>query len=108
MLKLDHHQRTNCSFHTSDGQKRMETGTLVDDGQELIVRGSYSYLGPDNRRYVVEYVADRNGFRPILKIISDADAADNPDEDPDSPPISTAGIVPDRGIRPHVIKALVG
>lgn len=32
-------------------------------GNERIVRGSYSHIGPDGKKYTVQYVADRNGYR---------------------------------------------
>lgn len=87
------------SFHTSDGQKREETGILLNGGQELLVRGSYSYTGPDNKVYMVEYVADRNGFHPKVTIIEGEE---------EFPAITLAGFDPDSNIRTHALKSLLG
>ncbi|CAH0558125.1 unnamed protein product [Brassicogethes aeneus] len=54
-------------FESSDGIKRQEEGTLVHEGSDhaaVIVRGSYSYVGPDGVEYTVRYTADENGFHP--------------------------------------------
>lgn len=74
----------------------------MNGGKELVVFGSYSYTGPDNRVYLVEYVADRNGYKPHLTI------KDNVEDDQPPPQISTAGIAPETGIRPHALKSLLG
>lgn len=86
----------------------------MNGGQELLVVGSYSYTGPDNKVYLVEYVADRNGFQPTVSIV----APNNVEEDqqtknkkqPRPPPqMSTAfGFDPDSAVRPHVLKSLLG
>lgn len=78
---------------------------LVNGGQELVVRGSYSYTGPDNKVYSVEYVADRNGYHPKL-VISTIDADTQKIGAP--PGITTAGFDPDSQIRPHALKSLLG
>lgn len=55
------------SFETSDGISRQEEGHLIDQGTDnegISVRGSYSYIGDDNKIYTVNYIADRNGFQP--------------------------------------------
>ncbi|KFB43839.1 hypothetical protein ZHAS_00011687 [Anopheles sinensis] len=54
------------AFETSDGHQRQEQGELkkVGDEEALVVRGSYSFTGPDGQVYTVNYVADENGFQP--------------------------------------------
>lgn len=55
-------------FATSDGVERDETGELVNagtDNEDFIVKGSYSYTGPDNIVYKVFYVASKDGFVPV-------------------------------------------
>lgn len=79
---------------------------LVNGGQELVVYGSYSYTGPDNKSYHVEYVADRNGFRPHLTVVDDVDQ--DAEEEEEDPPISTAGFNPESEIRRNVLKSLLG
>ncbi|EFA03332.2 flexible cuticle protein 12 [Tribolium castaneum] len=52
---------------TSDGFRHDQTGEIVNPGAEdesLVVRGSYSYVGPDGVVYTVEYIADENGYQP--------------------------------------------
>uniref|UniRef100_A0A182Q833 Uncharacterized protein n=1 Tax=Anopheles farauti TaxID=69004 RepID=A0A182Q833_9DIPT len=54
-------------FATSDGTSRTEEAELRNPGTEneaIVVRGSYSYTGPDGTVYVINYVADENGFQP--------------------------------------------
>ncbi|EDS43453.1 larval cuticle protein 8.7 [Culex quinquefasciatus] len=54
-------------FETSDGTARQEQAELRNtgtDAEAIVVRGSYSYVGPDGTQYVINYVADENGFQP--------------------------------------------
>ncbi|XP_055610537.1 flexible cuticle protein 12-like [Uranotaenia lowii] len=54
-------------FETSDGTSRSEQAELRNAGTDaasIVVRGSYSYIGPDGTQYVINYVADENGFQP--------------------------------------------
>uniref|UniRef100_A0A182VC91 Uncharacterized protein n=1 Tax=Anopheles merus TaxID=30066 RepID=A0A182VC91_ANOME len=54
-------------FATSDGTSRTEEAELRNpgtDNEAIAVRGSYSYTGPDGTVYVINYVADENGFQP--------------------------------------------
>ena len=36
------------------------------DDEAISVQGSYSYIGPDGKPVKVEYIADENGYQPIL------------------------------------------
>ena len=38
--------------------------SLGDDPPFVVMRGSYSYTGPDGREYVVDWFADETGFHP--------------------------------------------
>ncbi|XP_055846589.1 flexible cuticle protein 12-like [Episyrphus balteatus] len=55
------------ALETSDGKTFSEDGSLENVGKEdesLVVRGQYSYVGPDGVTYTVNYIADKNGFQP--------------------------------------------
>jgi hypothetical protein len=55
------------SYEQSDGQSRQESAVvnnLGSDAEEIVVRGSFSFLGDDGQTYTVTYVADKNGFQP--------------------------------------------
>lgn len=55
------------SYELSDGQKKEESGTIINPGQEnegIAIKGSYSYVAPDGQTYSVNYVADEKGFQP--------------------------------------------
>lgn len=50
-----------CRFLTDNGIHTQESS--VQNGRERVVRGSYSYIGPDGKTYKVHYIADRHGYR---------------------------------------------
>jgi hypothetical protein len=55
------------SFETSDGTSRDESAVvnnLGSENEEIVVRGSFTFLGDDGQTYTVTYVADKNGFQP--------------------------------------------
>jgi len=60
------------SVETSNGISQQETGQLVqavnpETGKPQAViasRGSYQWTAPDNVQYLVQWVADQNGFQP--------------------------------------------
>ncbi|KAG5880318.1 hypothetical protein JTB14_018523 [Gonioctena quinquepunctata] len=54
------------NVETSDGQKKEESGQLVNAGtkeEHVAVQGKYSYPGLDGVLYEVVYIADKDGFR---------------------------------------------
>ncbi|XP_046734182.1 flexible cuticle protein 12-like [Diprion similis] len=58
------------SYELSDGQKKEETAELVNEGtdeESLVVKGSFAFVGLDGQTYVVTYVADKDGFRPVAQ-----------------------------------------
>lgn len=53
-----------------NGIKAQEQGEVKNKGTDneiQSVRGSYSYTGPDGVLYEVTYIADENGFQPMVK-----------------------------------------
>ncbi|KAH8371829.1 hypothetical protein KR093_009012 [Drosophila rubida] len=57
------------SYETENGLHGEEKGTPVYIGngqQEEQVEGAYSYLSPEGLRVGVKYLADANGFRPVI------------------------------------------
>lgn len=50
-----------CSFRTSNGIWREESGSVTDDN--LDVQGTYSWTGPDGVLYAFVYHADKDGYR---------------------------------------------
>ncbi|XP_049866004.1 endocuticle structural protein SgAbd-6-like isoform X3 [Pectinophora gossypiella] len=58
------------SYEQSDGNKRNEQGELKNAGTDdegIVMRGSYSWVGPDGITYTVNYIADENGFQPQIE-----------------------------------------
>ncbi|SPP74199.1 endocuticle structural glycoprotein SgAbd-9 isoform X1 [Drosophila guanche] len=57
------------NYETENGIHAEERGVPVDIGnqeQEEQVEGAYSYISPEGLRVGVKYVADANGFRPVI------------------------------------------
>jgi len=62
-------QKYSYSFEADNGIVVNESGNLKEIGPTvedigIVSRGSYSYVGEDNNRYTVNWVADENGFQP--------------------------------------------
>lgn len=58
------------SLYSENGIKAQEQGEVKNKGTDneiQSVRGSYSYTGPDGVLYEVTYIADENGFQPMVK-----------------------------------------
>uniref|UniRef100_A0A1A9W4X4 Uncharacterized protein n=1 Tax=Glossina brevipalpis TaxID=37001 RepID=A0A1A9W4X4_9MUSC len=54
-------------FETSDGTQHDAEGQLKNldkDHDALVVHGSFSFVDKEGHKYVVEYVADENGYQP--------------------------------------------
>ncbi|CAH0699905.1 unnamed protein product [Spodoptera exigua] len=59
----------NFEYEQSDGTKFDQTGEVRNPGSEkefVVVKGSYSWIAPDGHAYLIEYVADENGFQPTI------------------------------------------
>nr|XP_040582151.1 pupal cuticle protein 36-like [Lepeophtheirus salmonis] len=53
-------------FEAENGIKQEAVGSTVTIGEESVItmKGSYEYIGPDGQTYVVDWIADENGFQP--------------------------------------------
>lgn len=78
--------RCNCRYSLDD-HSRQETGELkrIGDAAVSVVTGSFSFTSDDGEVYVVNYIADENGFRILPKVEFG-----------------------DRAIDPNLLKTLVG
>ncbi|XP_017865466.1 PREDICTED: uncharacterized protein LOC108615472 [Drosophila arizonae] len=57
------------SYETENGihgEERAAPVYIGNDQQEEQVEGAYSYISPEGLRVGVKYVADGNGFRPVI------------------------------------------
>nr|ADD24195.1 Larval cuticle protein 8 [Lepeophtheirus salmonis] len=54
------------SFEAENGIKQGAVGSTVVLGEDSVVTmtGSYEYVGKDGQTYVVDWIADENGFQP--------------------------------------------
>merc|ERR1711862_68685 len=54
------------SFESENEIQQSAEGELrtVGDAEVMVMRGSYSYVGPDSNTYVVDWYADETGFHP--------------------------------------------
>lgn len=56
-------------FETSDGISRQEEGVIKNlgtDNEILSVTGVISWVGQDGQTYTINFIADENGFQPVL------------------------------------------
>ncbi|KAL9706967.1 hypothetical protein quinque_010485 [Culex quinquefasciatus] len=54
-------------YETSNGIKVKQECVVENAGtdqEKKVVKGEYSYVGPEGKVYTVEYIADENGFQP--------------------------------------------
>ncbi|XP_070497632.1 flexible cuticle protein 12-like [Chironomus tepperi] len=54
-------------YETSDGTKRQESAVVNNfgsDAEELVVRGTISWITPEGETITLNYVADKDGYRP--------------------------------------------
>jgi hypothetical protein len=56
----------DSDFETANGIQQNSVGTvrIVDDTEVTVMKGSYSYIGPDEVTYTVNWYADETGFHP--------------------------------------------
>ena len=52
------------SFEDSEGSFYEASGQQTGPWDQVI-RGSYGFTAPNGRKYTINYVADKNGFRPV-------------------------------------------
>jgi len=62
---LDDLDAWNYAFEADNGIKQEAVGEmkLVGESEVMVMKGSYEYVGDDALVYVVDWVADENGFR---------------------------------------------
>jgi hypothetical protein len=56
----------DSDFEIANGIQQNSVGTvrIVDDTEVTVMKGSYSYIGPDDVTYTVNWYADETGFPP--------------------------------------------
>ncbi|XP_040582031.1 endocuticle structural glycoprotein SgAbd-3-like [Lepeophtheirus salmonis] len=54
------------SFEAGNGIKQQSAGSthLLGEDSVVTMKGSYEYVGEDGQTYVVDWIADENGFQP--------------------------------------------
>ena len=58
--------RYRYSYEAENGISQNVEGEMktVNDAEVFVMRGSYSYVGPDGQTYVVDWYADETGYHP--------------------------------------------
>jgi len=58
--------RYHYSYEAENGITQDVSGEMqtVNDAQVYVMRGSYSYIGPDGQTYTVDWYADETGYHP--------------------------------------------
>uniref|UniRef100_A0A182MJH2 Uncharacterized protein n=1 Tax=Anopheles culicifacies TaxID=139723 RepID=A0A182MJH2_9DIPT len=52
------------AFESDDGISRQEQGELKTEEEGMNVQGNFKFVADDGQEYVVQYVADSQGFHP--------------------------------------------
>uniref|UniRef100_A0A453Z3Q2 Uncharacterized protein n=1 Tax=Anopheles quadriannulatus TaxID=34691 RepID=A0A453Z3Q2_ANOQN len=52
------------AFESDDGIARQEQGELKTEQEGMNVQGNFKFVADDGKEYVVQYVADSQGFHP--------------------------------------------
>ncbi|XP_022919794.1 pupal cuticle protein 27-like [Onthophagus taurus] len=76
LIKFDNNNDGSGNYHfdfeTENRIRHEEHGQIKQDGEAVVVQGSYSYVGDDGKTYTVTYIADENGFQPAGEHINEA------------------------------------
>jgi len=69
------------SFEGENGIKQEMNGELrlVGDSEVVVMRGSYEYIGADGVTYVVDWIADENGFQPSAPHLPESVVPNHPE-----------------------------
>ena len=69
------------SFETENGISQDVSGEMkmVNDNPVYVMRGSYSYIGPDSQTYTVDWYADETGYHPSAPFLPQPVAPNHPE-----------------------------
>ena len=73
--------RYSYSFETENGISQDVSGEMkmVNDNPVYVMRGSYSYIGPDGQTYTVDWYADETGYHPSAPHLPRSVQPDHPE-----------------------------
>ncbi|XP_075971122.1 endocuticle structural protein SgAbd-6-like [Anticarsia gemmatalis] len=57
-------------YEQTDGTKQEQKGEIRNEGTEdeaIVVKGTFTWVGPDGVTYTVNYDADENGYQPEIE-----------------------------------------
>ncbi|XP_023327399.1 endocuticle structural glycoprotein ABD-4 [Eurytemora carolleeae] len=69
------------SYETENEIQQSAEGEMkvIDDSEVMVMRGSYSYVGPDGQTYQVDWYADETGFHPTAAHLPKSVEPDHPE-----------------------------